>query len=139
MLYEIMKRVNNYFIVESQKNTWTIEGGKIALPFVHNAQYFLIKGSVFNDGVYKMTDDLNLTDEIFDGVISSLAIPNDFLEIVDEIKEWQEKNKDVITSPYSSESFSDYSYTKTSGNTTETSSKSWYSVFSDRLSIYRKV
>lgn len=139
MLYEIMKRINNFFVVESQKDTWTIEDGKIALPFVHNSQYFLIKGSVFNDGVYKLTDDLSLTDETFKGYVSALAIPPSFLELVNDIEEWQAKNKDVVTSPYQSESFSDYSYTKTSNSSDSEGNSTWYTAFKDRLSIYRKV
>lgn len=139
MLYEIMKRINNFFVVESKKDTWTIEGGKIALPFVHNSQYFLIKGSVFNDGVYKLTDDLSLTDETFDGYVSALAIPPSFLELVNDIEVWQAKNGDTVTSPFQSESFSDYSYTKSSNSSDSEGSLTWYTAFKDRLSIYRKV
>lgn len=139
MLYEIMKRINNFFIVKSFKGTWAIEGGKIALPFVQTNQYILIQGSIFNDGVYKYTDDLALENETFDGVISGLAVPKSFLALADEIMEWQNKNKDIITSPYSSETFDGYSYSKASGNSAENGSKSWYKAFSDRLAMYRKV
>ena len=139
MLYEIMKRINNFFIVESGRKTWTIEDGKIALPFVQENQYFKITGSTFNDGVYKYTDEVQLTDETFNGVISAMAVPQSFLDLVDEIEEWQKSNSKVITSPYQSESFSDYSYTKTSNSTSNSKPMTWYSVFSDRLSIYKKV
>lgn len=139
MLYEIMKRINNFFIVKSFKGTWAIEGGKIALPFVQTNQYILIQGSIFNDGVYKYTDDLVLENETFDGVISGLAVPKSFLALADEIMEWQNKNKDIITSPYSSETFDGYSYSMASGNSAENGSKSWYKAFSDRLAMYRKV
>nr|DAE24929.1 MAG TPA: hypothetical protein [Siphoviridae sp. ctljn1] len=139
MLYEIMKRINNFFIVKSFKGTWAIEGGKIALPFVQTNQYILIQGSIFNDGVYKYTDDLVLENETFDGVISGLAVPKSFLALADEIMEWQSKNKDIITSPYSSETFDGYSYSMASGNSVENGSKSWYKAFSDRLAMYRKV
>lgn len=134
-----MKRINNFFVVESKKDTWTIEGGEIALPFVHKSQYFLIKGSVFNDGVYKLTDDLSLTDETFDGYVSALAIPPSFLELVNDIEVWQAKNGDTVTSPFQSESFSDYSYTKSSNSSDSEGSLTWYTAFKDRLSIYRKV
>lgn len=139
MLYEIMERINNFFIVKSFKGTWAIEGGKIALPFVQTNQYILIQGSIFNDGVYKYTDDLVLENETFDGVISGLAVPKSFLALADEIMEWQNKNKDIITSPYSSETFDGYSYSMASGNSAENGSKSWYKAFSDRLAMYRKV
>ena len=139
MLYEIMNRINNFFIVKSFKGTWAIEGGKIALPFVQTNQYILIQGSIFNDGVYKYTDDLVLENETFDGVISGLAVPKSFLALADEIMEWQGKNKDISTSPYSSETFDGYSYSMASGNSAENGSKSWYKAFSDRLAMYRKV
>ena len=139
MLYEIMKRINNFFIVESGRKTWTIEDGKIALPFVQENQYFKITGSTFNDGVYKYADDMQLTDETFNGVISAMAVPQSFLGLVDEIEEWQKSNSKTITSPYSNESFSDYSYSINTNLASNSGSISWYSVFSDRLSIYKKV
>ena len=72
-------------------------------------------------------------------MISGLAVPKSFLALADEIMEWQSKNKDIITSPYSSETFDGYSYSMASGNSAENGSKSWYKAFSDRLAMYRKV
>lgn len=136
MLFEIMNRINNFFVIESYKGVWTIEDGRIVLPFVQKNQYFRIYGSVFNDGVYKMNDYLTLQDETFEGVISGLAIPNSFLELVSEIEQWQVKYADAVT-PYSSESFADYSYSISKNDKGQ--SVSWYDAFSKRLSTYRKV
>lgn len=135
MLYEIMKKCNNFFVEESYKGHWVIEGGKIALPFIKNNQYFLIHGSTFNDGVYQSTD--TLVDEEFNGVISPLAIPKSFLALVSRIEEWQEQYSEKVTSPYTSESFGGYSYTKATG--TNGSSVSWQDVFKTDLSVWRKV
>lgn len=137
MLYEIMKRINNFFIVNSFKGTWTIEEGKIALPFVQNEQYFRIYGSVFNDGVYQKTDDLILTDEIFEGVISPMAVPDAFLKLVDEISAYQEKYAETAQNPYQSESFGGYSYSK--GTNSKGEAITWLDAFKDRLSVWKKL
>ena len=64
MLYEIMRYCRNFFAVNSKIGKWEIVGGKIRLPFLLDGQYFLIKGSVFNDGVYKYPAE-ELTEEKF--------------------------------------------------------------------------
>lgn len=137
MLYEIMKRINNFFIVKSFKGTWTIEEGRIALPFVQKNQYFRIHGSVFNDGIYKYTDDLALTDETFDGVISPMAVPKDFLALVDEIQDYQSKYSEQSLTPFTSENFADYSYTKATNSKGE--AVTWYDAFKSKLNVYRRL
>ena len=137
MLYEIMKRINNFFIVDSFKGTWTIEEGRIALPFVQKNQYFRIYGSVFNDGVYKYTDELALSDETFNGIISTMAVPKDFLALVDEIQAYQSKYSEQQLTPFTSENFADYSYTKATNSKGET--VTWYYAFRSRLNCYRRL
>lgn len=117
--------------------TFEIKNGTIALP-VLNGQYFRIVGSVFNDGVYKYGEDLELTDEKFNGAVWALAIPSALLELVNEITNWSEKNKDAINSPYQSESFGGYSYTKASDSETG-GAVSWQTVFRSQLSNWRKI
>lgn len=137
MLYEIMKRINNFFIVDSFKGTWTIEEGRIALPFVQKNQYFRVYGSVFNDGVYKYTDELTLSDETFNGVISTMAVPKDFLALVDEIQAYQSKYSEQQLTPFTSENFADYSYTKATNSKGE--AVTWYDAFRNRLNCYRRL
>ena len=114
-----------------------IKNGEIAAP-VFYGQYFRIVGSVFNDGVYKYTEDLKLTDEEFEGAIWALSIPPALVELVNDIAAWNENNREIVTSPYESESFGGYSYTKaTEGENGRPIS--WQTVFRSRLMEWRKI
>lgn len=116
---------------------WEIKNGKVSLPLL-DGQYFRIIGSVFNDGVYKYGDDLDLTDETFEGAVWALAIPKPVLNLVKEIEAWEEKNGAVASGVYQSESFGGYSYTKATDATTG-GAVTWESAFRSRLSAWRKV
>lgn len=138
MLEAVMRHLRNWFLVPGgvHHGTYTIEGGTITLPFLQNGQYFRIIGSVFNDGVYRYNAELNLKNEEFSGSIWALAVPNSFLEIVQEIESWNEKNGEKVNGPYQSESFQGYSYTLKSG---ENGAVTWQSVFAGRLNAWRKI
>ena len=55
-------------------------GTAIRLP-LQDGQYYLISGSIFNDGVYQYHkgDTAPLQEETFDGVVVPLAIPTVFI------------------------------------------------------------
>lgn len=108
--------------------------GSIELPFLLDGQYFRIVGSVLNDGVYQYPT-ADLKDEKFRGAIWALVLEQDFIDLVDEIKEWNEKNKKAVESPYQSESFAGYSYTLKSGD----KGYSWKKAFASRLNQWRKI
>lgn len=131
MLYEIMKSINNFFIGETLDGTWTIEDDTIDLPFLVEGQYFMIEGSVLNDGVYKYPAT-DLKNETFKGKIHALKIPQAFIQLTKEIEEWQAKNGN--SGPYTSESFGGYSYTRAEG-----SDGSWSGAFRARLRPWRKI
>lgn len=133
MLEAILRHLNNKFAVESETADFEIWGGYIALPFLTEGQYYWISGSLFNDGLHRYGED-NLTDETFMGTISGLAIPADVLTLAEEIEAWQEKNGEAAASPYQSESFGGYSYSKGSGE-----SATWQGAFKSRLNPYRRV
>lgn len=95
-------------------------------------QFFRVVGSVSCDGVYRCGDKLP-ADETFDGAVWAMAIPPALEAIAVEIEEWKAKNADVLASPYQSESFGGYSYTKGSD------SASWQGVFAKRLNRWRKL
>lgn len=140
MLYEVMRAVNNYFIKDSYYGEHVIKNGSISSgvsSFIQESQYFVIDGSIFNDGVYKHGEE-TLKDETFKGTISVCAIPQAFLDLVKEIEEWQEKYKDTILSPYQSESFGGYSYSKASTNSGENGSN-WQNTFKSKLNTWRKI
>ncbi|MCD8211402.1 MAG: hypothetical protein LUC17_00025 [Oscillospiraceae bacterium] len=139
MLGAVLAYLHNYFVIATVSGTFTISDGKLAdpVPDLQNNQYFRVLGSVFNDGIYQNTEDLELTDEAFSGYIQLMAIPRDLLILVDEITAWQEKYGDTVANPFTSESFSGYSYTKAANASTE-SAMTWLSVFGARLAPYRK-
>ena len=117
--------------------TFTIKDGGITLPFLADMQYFRICGSVFNDGLhrYPATD---LVDEEFSGAIWALAIPPAVVDLADEIQKWQERNGEASVSPYQSESFGGYSYSKATDAETG-GAVTWQSAFKQQLSAWRKI
>lgn len=154
MLEQLLKHLKNWFRVRNNvdgiySGTYTIESGSITLPFLQNGQYFRIVGSVFNDGLYIYGEsikdgngnDIELTEETFSGAVWALALPKAIISLAKEIEEWQAKYGDIVTSPYSSESFGGYSYSKsTSGNAEDGSSTSgWEGAFRTRLNQWRKI
>lgn len=135
MLEAILRHLNNYFIADVREGDYAVEGGTIALPFLAEGQYFFIRDSIFNDGLHRYPA-FDLVDEEFYGVIWCLAIPQAIINLADEIEAWQTKNSEILNSPYTSESFGGYSYTKASGDNGAV--VSWQTVFADRLAPYRK-
>lgn len=122
------------------------EGKLINADFIRsikNNQYFRITGSIFNDGVYKYTSDLALIDEIFTGSIWLMAIPKEVIDLDKEIEDWKNKYLTLdgeAMSPFQSESFGGYSYSKvSSGNSSNSSVPTWQSTFASRLNQWRKI
>lgn len=139
MLDSLCAHINNYFVAKDGKHFghWRVENGGIELPFLQNGQYFRVIGSTFNDGIhqYPVTD---LTPEEFDGAIWAMAVPPAVIALSDDIDEWQKKYADATLSPYQSESFGGYSYTKRSSGESN-AAVTWQTVFADRLSEWRKI
>lgn len=138
MLTELLSEIRNYFEVPNGRHfgTFTISGGSIApLDFLQEGQYFRIVGSVFNDGVYQYPAT-SLTDEVFEGAVWAMAVPPTLIALAAEIEEYC--NSDAgKASPYTSESFSGYSYTKaTDANGAPIG---WQKAFASRLSRWRKL
>ena len=158
MLYEIMNHIHNFFPVKGAAITgkitigeWIFDthidattsaedlrysGTAIRLP-LQDGQYYLISGSIFNDGVYQYRkgDAAPLQEETFDGVVVPLAIPKPFLSLVDEISEWQAKSGNL--GAYQSESFGGYSYSRATNSKGET--YTWQDAFRARLNPWRKM
>ena len=132
MLETVLMYLNNWFVVGRYDDTYTIEDGKLTLPFLVNGQYFRIVGSLFNDGVYQYPAEL--TDETFAGSVWALALPKALLSTVDEITAWQAKNGD--SGPYTSESFGGYSYSKATNS--KGLAVGWRDMFSAQLAPWKK-
>ena len=139
MLEQVLMHLNNWFLVPCgiHEDTYTIEDGGITLPFLANGQYFRICGSVFNDGLHQYPAG-DLKTETFDGTVWALAVPKAVIDLAAEIEAWETKNGDAAKSPFASESFGGYSYSK-STDSASGGSVTWQSAFRSRLNNYRKL
>ncbi len=141
MLETVLTHLKNWFVVPRgvHEGIYTIENGVLNLPFLQNGQYYRICGSVFNDGLHKYDDvEDKLQNETFTGTIWALAIPKAVVELTEKIEEWQSKNGDAVASPYSSESFGGYSYTKATDSVSGAAA-TWETVFRTQLNPYRQI
>ena len=138
MLTELCAELRNYFEVPNGRHfgKFEISGGSIApLDFLQEGQYFRIVGSVFNDGVYQYPAT-SLTDEVFEGAVWAMALPPSIIALAAEIKEYNDSDAGKA-SPYTSESFGGYSYTKaTDANGAPIG---WQKAFASRLAKWRKL
>lgn len=138
MLEQVLRHLNNWFLVEIHEGTFTVENGSIALPFLQTNQYFRICGSVFNDGLH-LYPAVDLTDETFTGTVWVLAVPKAVVALAEDIAAWEEKNGESVASPYQSESFGGYSYTKRSAGSDSGTLNGWQDAFKSRLNDWRKL
>jgi len=141
MLEELMRECRNWFVAPNgvHMGTFTVKDGSIALPFLVYGQYFRIVGSVFNNGVYEY-GNVYLQDETFEGAIWALSVPPAFIKLSEEIKSWRDQYENAANSPFQSESFAGYSYTKSSANGNSGGSVTgWQGVFASRLNKWRKL
>lgn len=141
MLNELCKEINNWFVQKIYFDEYTIENGTLIVPELQQNQYFRIVGSVFNDGVYKYPAT-GLKDEVFDGAVWAMAIPDEVIALSSDIDDWKEKYAGIDStamSPYQSESFGGYSYSKGSSSGDSDSGNTWQGVFKSRLNQWRKV
>lgn len=148
VLTELCQELHNWFVLDKVFGTVTISGGSITIdgeaPALLQNQYFRIVGSVFNDGVHKYGDQTDtLTDETFDGAIWLMGVPKAVIDLASEIAAWVAKYggaEGVATSPFASESFGGYSYSKaTFSSSGGSGAATWQTVFKSRLNAWRKI
>lgn len=164
MISEVCHEVKNWFDYERKFGKFKIEGGVLRFSdddgrtlSIQDGQYYRIVGSVFNDGVWqyheptepeegeepeeKTTEELK--DEEFLGGIWLMKVPRDFLTLVKDIEAWQDKYGGLdgyANSPFQSESFGGYSYSKSSGSSSDGSTSiTWKNAFASRLNRWRKI
>lgn len=147
MLTELCQEIRNWFEKEKYFGAFEIHDGTITAagnsnlynaPDFLNGQYFRICGNCWNDGIHQWPDD-EMTDEVFSGSIWLLAIPEPVIKLAQEIQAWRYKYESVDSaamSPYSSESFGGYSYSKSGEGAT---CVSWKTAFASRLNAWRKI
>ncbi len=147
MLTEICAEIKNYFTYENDKHIgdFSIVEGLIVPSFDIQTDYIRIVGSHLNDGVHKVSD-ADLVDEgEFHGSVWVMSPPKAFLELVKEIEDWQAKNGALDSpamSPFNSESFGGYAYSKSGSSASGGSSSagaSWQAAFATRLTMYRRI
>ena len=70
-----------------------------------------------------------------------MAVPSEVIDLSTEIDKWIEANADTLNSPFQSESFGGYSYSKASGTsgTSGDGSITWQSHFAGKLNKWRKM
>lgn len=150
---EVCAYCRNYFAPKSKREsgeykhtgTFTVSNQSISpLDFLKEGQYFRIVGSDLNEGVYCNTaEDLTrLQDETFTGEIWEMAVPRAFLAMCEDIAAWRTANEAVDSSnmsPFTSESFGGYSYTKSGSNTASGSNATWQGQFSTRLNAWKRI
>ena len=160
----ICGETHNYFEESKVINDYTIENGRISLPFLIDGQFFRIVGSHFNDGVYVYTDGYIISDASWNNVLEDnidwSSISDDtwgdlkHAELIDETfhgaiwpmcvprafiqlsKEIEEYNNSDAgkASPYLSENISGH-YSYTKANASDSA---WQKVFADKLRRYKK-
>lgn len=150
---EICAYCRNYFAPKSKRKsgeykhtgTFTVSDQSISpLDFLKKGQYFRIVGSALNEGVYCNTaEDLTrLQDEEFSGEIWEMAVPRAFLAMCEDIAAWRTANEAVDSnnmSPFTSESFGGYSYTKSGSNSANGSNATWQGQFSAWLNAWKRI
>jgi len=145
----LCKEINNYFRVDSYTGNLKVEAGVlIGIPsdFLQDGQYFCIRDSVFNDGVYTYPAKDLADEKEFKGTIWAMAVPKEVISLAQEIADWNERYGGVDSpsmSPFNSESFGVYSYSKGSvssgGSEGASNPNDWREFFSVRLSRYRRI
>lgn len=153
MLTELCQELRNYFDKNRLYGSFEIRDGGVFpagnsilwdAPELQYGMYFRISGSWFNDGVHKYPDT-EMHNEVFSGSVWLMAVPQAVLQLDEEIDAWRAKYEDVESeamSPFSSESYGGYSYSKNAPGSSSgqgSSAVSWQSVFAARLAPWRKI
>lgn len=138
MLEEVLNHIRNRFDYAFVLGTFTVQDGSIEVGGLQEGQYFWVTGSVFNDGLHQYPA-ADMHDETFDGKVRFLAVPNAVVELAAEIDQWCQDNAKALDSPYQSESFDGYSYSKGGSSDGGADASTWQGHFADRLNPYRKL
>jgi len=154
-LFEVCHYLRNWFERDKYVGEFTIADGQIGQQYydglttdkmqLDGAPFIRIINSHYNDGIHNLPIIPNqLQDETFDGGVWTMYVPAAVLSIVHEIELWQQKYggaDGALNSPYTSESFGGYSYSKAGGGDSANGGggTSWKDVFGSRLWQWRKL
>lgn len=142
---QVLEYLNNHFYKFAEKGTYKIENNEIQVRGKYVAgQYIRITGSIMNDSVVKVisvndnlitlesADNSVRIDEEFDGVIYSMAVPLNLINLCEKIKEYNDKDTGLV-----SESFGDYSYNK--GTNKQGEINTWKDRYKTELKAYKRM
>lgn len=156
ILEQVLYHIHNWFVYDETSGYIDIQGGSLpASVSVPEGAWYRIQGSLFNDGLHQQPAD-DLTDETFDGTVTTCAIPKALLDVVDRIADWLDEAETMRSlyrnarqkaseAPYASESFDGYSYTIGTGTAPDLASDGstrmpdWQAEFARELNPWRKI
>ena len=142
MLTRICRYLKNWFVKETHLGTITVTDGNV---FCNGSEIEMQEGQLFAlvrtnyvYGSYAYGDEID--DSEFDGAVWLMDVPKDVLDVAEAMTEWETANSGTeATSPFQSESFGGYSYTKASnGNGKIGSSVFDIAQFASVLNPYKK-
>lgn len=142
-LEDVLEEIHNFFISDVvHVKACSIEGGELptdVAAHVKGGAWYAIEGSSQNDGLH-LHPATDLTDETFDGTVTTLAVPRTLLRLCEDIFAWKADylagRGKALASPYNSESFGGYTYNRkdfTSGGS------GWRQAFAQDLNRWRKI
>ena len=122
MLSRVCRYLKNWFVDKIYAGDITVSDNKVYANGTEiemsEGQYFALVGVRYVYGVYAYGDDLE--SDTFEGAVWIMKVPKDVLDVVERMTAWEEANGGADSqamSPYQSESFGGYSYSKgSSGN-----------------------
>lgn len=151
IMSEVCALINNWFdkgwpkytgLIAINDGAVTSEGSEIEIK---EGQYYRVIGSALNDGVwqYGNADEAPVNEE-FNGAVWLMGVPPAVTAICNEIEAWIAKYGGVESpgmSPFQSESFAGYSYSKAAGATDSGGGvlSGWQSAFASRLLRWKKL
>lgn len=149
-LERVLRYLNNWFVLPNgiYRGTVTLSADRpvgagfppnasaFVPPLDPSARHFRIIGSAKNDGIVK--SEQWLSSETFTGEIWALAIPNAVLALACDVSEWCGKYGAAAASPFVSESFGGYSYSK-GAQGGGSSAGGWQQAFAAELRPWRKI
>jgi hypothetical protein len=122
-MLELCMECRNFHNPEIIPGTFTVTDGVLQpLPAVPDGAWIRIVGSTFNDGCWQYPHG-DFADEVFTGAVWILHIPPDFVALQRDIDAWERDSAaalasasaEVLSGPYSSESFAGYTYQRKTG------------------------
>ncbi len=139
MLEQLLGHLHNWFIDRTVSGSFDIRNGSIDVDGMQDGQWFRIIGSVFNDGLH-LAPANDLHDESFNGKVQLLAVPQAVVSLAEDIKAWCDDNAKALASPYTSESFGGYSYSKAADSFGGTGAPlGWQYQFRSRINEWKKL